>query len=73
MAEIVSYEQVYKIKTSDYIIGGTNYLRKQIEKLSDKVDEIDALPGEEESRYTEIMQQLKSLDISIFQTTNFTT
>ena len=42
-------------------------MRKQIADLSDKVDEIDTLPGEEESRYTEIMQQLKSLDISIFR------
>lgn len=49
------------------LVGRDNYLRKMIENLSSRVDEIDTLPGEEESRYTEILQQLKSLDISIFK------
>ena len=82
LTEIVSYEPVYQIKTNDYIIGGANgianlqaralvgrdnYLRKLINELSAKVAEIDALPGDADSRYSEILQQLKALDISIFQ------
>ena len=82
LTEIVSYEPVYQIKTNDYIIGGangianvqaralvgrTNYLRRLIEALTEKVNELDLLPDNAESRYTEIMQQLHSLDISIFR------
>ncbi len=82
LTEIVSYEPVYQIKTNDYIIGGangianvqaralvgrTNYLRRLIETLTEKVNELDLLPDNAESRYTEIMQQLKSLDVSIFR------
>lgn len=82
LTEIVSYEPVYQIKTNDYIIGGangianvqaralvgrTNYLRRLIEALTEKVNELDLLPDNAESRYTEIMQQLKSLDVSIFR------
>lgn len=82
LAEIVSYEPVYQIKTNDYIIGGangianlqaralvgrTNYLKKLIEALTEKFAEIDTLPGEEDSRYSEILQQLKALDVSVFQ------
>lgn len=81
LPEIVSYEQVYLIKPNDYIIGGangvanlqaralvgrTNFLKRQLELLQNKVDEIDLMPGEEENRYTEILQRLNSLDISIF-------
>ena len=80
LPEIISYEQVYLIKPNDYIIGGangianlqaralvgrTNYLKKQLENLQDKVDEINLMPGEEETRYTEIIQRLNSLDISV--------
>lgn len=82
LTEIVSYEPVYQIKTNDYIIGGangianlqaralvgrTNYLRKQIESLSTRVDAIDALPDDTESRYSEILQQLRALDVSVFK------
>lgn len=82
ITEIVSYEPVYQIKPSDYIIGGANgtanlqaralvgrdnYLRKMIEKVAAKVDELDTLPDDAESRYTEILNQLKSLDISVFR------
>lgn len=82
LTEIVSYEPVYQIKTNDYIIGGangianlqaralvgrTNYLKRLLENLSEKVDAIDALPDDSESRYSEIMQQLKALDVSIFK------
>lgn len=82
LTEIVSYEPVYQIKTNDYIIGGangianvqaralvgrTNYLRRLIETLSEKVNELDLLPDNAESRYTEIMRQLKALDVSIFR------
>ena len=81
LPEIISYEQVYLIKPSDYIIGGangvanlqaralvgrTNYLKKMLEDLQNKVDEIDLTPGDEETRYTEIIQRLNSLDISKF-------
>lgn len=81
LPEIVSYEQVYLIKPNDYIIGGangvanlqaralvgrTNYLKKLLEDLQDRVDEINLVPGEEETRYTEIIQRLNSLDISVF-------
>ncbi len=81
LPEIVSYEQVYLISPSDYIIGGlngianlqaralvgrTNYLKRQLELLQDKVDEINLMPGEEEAKYTEILQRLNSLDISVF-------
>lgn len=82
LTEIVSYEPVYQIKTNDYIIGGANgianlqaralvgrdnYLRKMIETLNAKVDVIDALPTEYESRYSEILQKLSNLDVSIFR------
>ena len=82
LTEIVSYEPVYQIKTNDYIIGGangianlqaralvgrTNYLKRLIEVLAAKVDELDILPDDTESRYSEILQQLKSLDVSIFK------
>ena len=81
LPEIISYEQVYLIKPSDYIIGGlngvanlqaralvgrTNYLKRQLEILHNKVDEINLMPGEEEEKYTEILQRLNSLDISVF-------
>ena len=81
LPEIVSYEQVYLISPSDYIIGGlngivnlqaralvgrTNFLKRRLELLENKVDEIDLMPGEEEAKYTEILQRLNSLDISVF-------
>ena len=82
LAEIISYEPVYQIKTNDYIIGGangianlqaralvgrTNYLRRLFETLSARVDEIDALPNENESRYSDILQQIKALDVGVFK------
>lgn len=82
LTEIVSYEPVYQIKTNDYIIGGANgianlqaralvgrdnYLRKMIDDLSGRVDEIDAFPSEEESRYSQILQQLNALDVTVFK------
>lgn len=41
-------------------------MKRQLELLQDKVDEIDLTPGEEETRYTEILQRLNSLVISVF-------
>ena len=82
LPEIVSYEQVYQIKTNDWLVGGLNgianlqaraligrdnYLKKLIEALANKVNEIDMLPDDTESRYSEIMQQLKALDVSVFK------
>ena len=82
LTEIVSYEPVYQIKTNDYIIGNANgianlqaralvecdnYLSRLIETLTARVDEIDALPDNDDSRYSEILQQLKILDVSVFK------
>ena len=82
LPEIVSYEQVYQIKTNDWLVGGlngianlqaraligrTNYLKKVLEALTARVDEIDALPDSDESRYSEILQQLRALDVSVFK------
>ena len=49
------------------LVGRDNYLRKMVEDLTDRVDVLDALPNTEESRYSEILQQLQSLDVSIFK------
>ena len=48
------------------LVGRTNFLKRKLELLQNKVDEIDLTPGEEETRYTEILQRLNSLDISVF-------
>ena len=81
LTEIVSYEPVYQIKTNDYIIGGANgianlqaralvgrdnYLRKLIEALAQRIDGLDISSGSGEERYSEILQRLSSLDVSIF-------
>ena len=81
LTEIVSYEPVYLIKTNDYIIGGANgianlqaralvgrdnYLKKLIEALAQRVDGLDISSGSGEERYSEILQRLNSLDVTVF-------
>lgn len=82
ITEIMSYEPVYLIKTNDYIIGGANgianlqaqalvgrdnYLKRLIETLAKRIDELDIAPGTTaDERYAEIVRRLNALNISVF-------
>lgn len=82
LPEIISYEQVYQIKTNDYLVGGANgianlqaralvgrdnFLRKMIEALTEKVNAIDISAGTDDTKYTELIQRLDSLDVNVFE------
>ncbi len=48
------------------LIGRDNYLKKLIEALAAKVNEIDTLPDADSTRYDELLQRLNSLDVTVF-------